>query len=146
MWVANACSFYKLLRVMIWYKQNLLWLCSERDLTSEDFIFKKMLKFKSSSMIKNTYQGYMTTYTCKTLVICYLLLHWALSNCLWPLLRFSSCAHDQDTCIPTNKTIDSYIESYAKHVIPPTKIITPFIYLESLFLKFHMPKRKYRLC
>ena len=46
----------------------------------------------------------------------HMLLVWALSfvKLLWPLLRFSSCTHDQDTRTPTKSITDSYSESYAK--------------------------------
>ena len=90
-------------------------------------------------MILNTYQGHMTKF--KTFVICYLLLHWALSNCLWPLLRFSSCTHDQDSRTPTNKMLTLTLRITHKHVFPPTKIITPFIYHVSLSQKLSYAKK-----
>ena len=68
---------------MIWCNENLLWLCSKKDLTSRVFISKNT-KIQSSSMIMNTYQGHMTWFNFKTLVICYLFEHWALSNCCDP--------------------------------------------------------------
>ena len=61
---------------------------------------------------------------------------------LWPLLRFLSCAHDQDTRTPTNKLLTLTLRVTQKRAYSVHQIITPLVYHESLFLKFHMPKRK----
>ena len=100
-----------------------------------------MLKYKSSSMIMNTYQGHMTWYSNSNLS--HMLLVWSLSfvKLLWPLLRFSSCTHDQDTCTPTNKPLTLTLRVTQKQDFSNHQIITPFIYHVSLSKKFHMPKR-----
>ena len=72
-----------------------------------------------------------------------MLLVWALNfvKLLWPLLRFSSCTHDQDTRAPTNKIADSYTESYAQTCFfrPLNNYSIQFIICPSQ--KIHMPKR-----
>ena len=60
---------------------------------------------------------------------------------LWPLLRFSSCTHDQDTRTPTNKMLTLTLRVTQKHAFFVHQIITPFIYHVSLSQKFHVPKR-----
>ena len=45
---------------------------------------------------------------------------------LWPLLRFSSCTYDQDTCTPTNKLLTLTLRVTQKHVFSVHQIITPF--------------------
>ena len=117
-------------------QRNLLWLCPKRNLTSWVFIFQnaKIQKFLNDDM---SYQSHMMLYTTKTLLICYLLSCWALSNCLWPLLRFSPCTHDQDSRTPTYKNDNSYTKSYPKTCFfGPPKIKTPFICHDSFSPKF----------
>ena len=60
---------------------------------------------------------------------------------LWPLLRFSSCTHDQDKRTPTNKLLTLTLRVTLKHAFFIYQIITPFIYHVSLSQKFHVPKR-----
>ena len=56
-----------------------------------------------------------------------------------PLLRFSSCTHDQNSGTPTYKNDNSYIERYAKTCFfHPPKIKTLFICHE-----FFSPKLSY---
>ena len=119
---------------------ELLWLCSKRSLTSRDFIFKNA-KIKSSSMIMNTHQGHMTWYSNSNLS--HMLLVWALSyvKLLWPVLRFSSCAHDQDTRTPTNKLLTLTLRVTQKHAFFVHQIITPFIYHVSLSQRFSYAKK-----
>ena len=62
---------------------------------------------------------------------------------LWPLLRFSSCTHDQDSRTPTNKMLTLTPRVTQKHVFRPPKIKTPFIYHESFSPKFSYAKKKY---
>ena len=108
-------------------------------MTSGDFIFKNA-KIQSSTMIMNTYQGHMTRYPNSNLS--HILLVWALSffKLLWPLLRFSSCTHDPDSCTPTNKLLTLTLRVTHKHAFSVHQIITPFIYHVSLSNFFHMPK------
>ena len=53
---------------------------------------------------------------------------------LWPLLRFSSCTHDQDTRTSTNKMLTLTLRVTQKHAFSIHQIISPFIYHESLLL------------
>ena len=109
-------------------------------MTSRDFTFKNT-KIQSSSMIMNTYQGHMTWYSNSSLS--HMLLVWSLSfvKLLWPLLRFSSCTHDQDTRTPINKLQTLTLRVTHKHAFSVHQIITPFIYYESLFQKVSYAKR-----
>ena len=81
----------------------------------------KNAKIKSSSMITNTYQGHMTWF--KIQYLSHMLLVWALSfvKLLWPLLRLSSCTHDQDTRTPTNKLLTLTLRVMQKHIFPSKK-------------------------
>ena len=86
----------------LWYGTNRIYYDFVlRETWHSKILLSKMLKFKSSSMIMNTYQGHMTWYSNSNLS--HMLLVWSLSfvKLLWPLLRFSSCTHDQDTHTPT---------------------------------------------
>ena len=140
MWVANACSFSKLLWVMIWYKRNSLWFCSKRNWTSGDFILKNA-KIQSSQWswipTKETWHDIQNSNPSHMLLV------WALSfvKLLWPLLRFSSCTHDQDSHIPINKMLTPTLRVTQKHAF--------FVHQNNysihlscvLVKKFHMPKR-----
>ena len=113
-----------------------------------EILFLKMLKFKSSSMIMNTYQGHMTWYSNSNLS--HMLLVWALSfvKLLWPLLRFSSCTHDQDSRTHTNKLLTLTLRVTQKHDFSIHQI-NYSIHLSwvSLTLKVSYAKNeKYGLC
>ena len=73
----------------------------------------------------------------------HMLLVWALNfvKLLRPVLRFSSCSHDQDTRTPTNNLLTLTLRVTQKHAFSVHQIITPFIYHVSLSQKFHVPKR-----
>ena len=73
----------------------------------------------------------------------HMLLVWSLSfvKLLWPLLRFSSCTHDQDTRIPTNKLLTLTLRVMQKHIFFVHQIITPFIYHVSFSQKFSYAKK-----
>ena len=89
----------------------------------------------------NTYQGHMTWYS--NLNLSHMLLVWSLSfvELLWPLLRFSSCIHDQDTRTPTNKllTLTRRVTQKTCLSVHHKKLLHSFIM--SLSQKFHVPKR-----
>ena len=106
----------------LWYGTNRI--CYDfvlRETWHPEISFSKMLKFKSFSMVMNTYQGHMTWYPNSNLSHMLLVITLSFVKLVWPLLRFSSCTHDQDTRTPTNKIADFYTESYAKTCFPPTK-------------------------
>ena len=117
----------------LWYGTNRI--CYDfvlRETWHPEISFSKKLKFKSSSMVMNTYQGHMTWYS--NLNLSHMLLVWSLSfvKLLWPLLRFSSCIHDQDTRTPTNKLLNLTLRVTHKYTFSIHQIITPFIYHVSL--------------
>ena len=100
----------------LWYGTNRIYYDFVlRETWHPKILFSKMLKFKSSSMIMNTYEGHVTWYSNSNL--CHMLLVWALSfvKLLLPLLRFSSCTHDQDTRTPTNKLLTLTLRVTQKH-------------------------------
>ena len=107
MWVANACSFSKLLQV--WYGTNRI--CYDFVLREtwnpEIFTFKnaKIQKFHNDyEYLPRPYDMiYIQNLSHRLLVITL-----SFVKLLWPLLRFSSCTHDQYTRTPTNKIADSY--------------------------------------
>ena len=125
----------------LWYGTNgITMTLFQETLDIRRFHFKNA-KIKSSSMITNTYQGHMTWF--KIQYLSHMLLVWALSfvKLLWPMLRFSSCTHDQDTHTPTNKLLTLTLKVTQKHAFSVHQIITPFVYHVSLSQKFHVPKR-----
>ena len=89
----------------------------------------------------NTYQGHMTWYSKSNLS--HILVVWSLSfvKLLWPLLRFLSCTHDQDTRTPTNKLLTLTLRVTQKHAFSVHQIITPFVYHVSLSQKFSYAKK-----
>ena len=62
---------------------------------------------------------------------------------LWPLLRFLSCTHDQDSRTPTIKMLTLIPRVMQKHVFHLPKIKTSFICHESFSPKFSYAKKKY---
>jgi len=132
----------------LWYGTNRI--CYDfvlRETWHPEFYFqnaKKNEKFLNDSI---SYQGHMTHIQIQK-NLCHMLLVFTLSFVilLWPLLRFLSCTHDQDSRTPINKMLTLTLRVTQKHAFPFTKINTPFIWHEYLSQKFLCAKRKYGLC
>ena len=106
----------------LWYGTNRIWYNFVLIETGHaEFSILKMLKFKVPQWLWISTKAIWHDIHVETLVICYLLLHWALSNYLWPLLRFSSCAHDQDTRPLTNKQLTLTLKVTQKLVFSSTE-------------------------
>jgi hypothetical protein len=112
-----------------------------------EIFFLKNAKIKSLSMIMNTHQGHMTWYSNSNLS--HMLLVWALNfvKLLWPVLRFSSCTHDQDTHTPINKMLTLTLRVTHNMHFSVHQNNTPFTLSWFLSLKsFICQKERYGLC
>ena len=119
----------------------MLWLYSKRNLTSGVFILK-MLKSKVPQWlwIPTTAIWHHSNANLSHMLLIFTL---SIVKLVWPLLRFSSCTHDQDSRTPTNKMLTLTPTVTQKHVFHPPKIKTPFICHESFSPKFSYAKNKY---
>ena len=126
----------------LWYGTNgICYDFVQRETWHLEFYFQKNAKMKSSSMIAFPTKAIWHYTKYKTLVICCLVSHWALSNYLWPLLRFSSCTHDQDSHTPTNKMLTLTRRVTTKTCFSIHQINTPLIFFMSLSKKFICQKK-----
>ena len=107
----------------LWYDTNRI--CYDfilREAWHQEILLSKMLKFKRSSMIMNTYQGHTTWYSNSNPSHMYLFEHWALSNC---------CDSHRDSChAPMNKT----------HEHPQIKLLTLTLRVTQKHVFFRPPK------
>ena len=95
-------------------------------------------------MIMNTCQGHMTWYTFKTLVICYLSDHWALSNCCDPCWDSRHAPMIKTHVHPQIKLLILTLRVTQKHAFfaHQNNYSVHFIMCLSLSIKIHVPKRR----
>ena len=111
----------------IWYGTNRI--CYDfvlRETRHPEFSIFKMLKFKVPQWLWIPTKAIWHNSNSNP---SHMLLVWALSfvKLLWPLLRFLSCAHDQDTRTPTNKMLTLTLRVTQKHAFSIHQNNTPFI-------------------
>ena len=112
-----------------------------RETWHPEFSFKKMLKSKVPQW---SWIPTMAICLDSNTNLSHMLLIFTLSfvKLLWPLLRFSSCTHDQDLRTPTNKMLTLTLKVTQKHVVRLPKIKTPFICHESFSPKFFICRKE----